>query len=233
MTDKVLIAGVGQVGTALLEVLSLAHTCFIRDTKDASTSPGNGEQFDFMHICFPYQNAEQFRIEVQKLQSTYDVAYTVVHSTVPIGTCRVLKATHSPVMGRHTSMTSDLLTFTKFIGGPDASSVAEHLRQAGMRVYITDKSETTEAMKLLCTLYYGVCIEFTKDVKRLCLEYGLPFELWSIWTDAYNAGVVARGEPELVRPNLVPILEPLGGHCVRPNLELLESIWCDFIRSRQ
>jgi len=143
MADKALIVGLGQVGTALLEVLSQVHDVYIKDDQlDTSDGcklyrgPDNGEQFDFMHICFPFENADQFRISIQGLQQTYDVGMTVVHSTVPVGTCKRLGAVHSPVMGKHPYLASDLLSFTKFVGGLDASVVAEHLHQAGMRVYI-------------------------------------------------------------------------------------------------
>lgn len=240
MSDKTLIVGLGEVGTALLEVLSQVHDVYVKDDgldaegRKLYRGPDNGEQFDVMHICFPYKNTDQFRIDVQKLQQTYNVGVTVVHSTVPVGTCRQLGAVHSPIMGKHPYLASDLVTFTKFIGGPDVSLVAEHLHRAGMRVYITDKSETTEAMKLLSTLFYAVCIEYTKDVKRFCLEYGLPFEMWTLWTEAYNTGyVVARGDSQLVRPNLTPILKPIGGHCVRSNLGMTDSIWARFIEGRQ
>ena len=239
MADKALIVGLGEVGTALLEILSQVHDVYVKDDgldaegRKLYRGPDNGERIDFMHICFPYQDDEQFRIGVQKLQQVYDVGVTVVHSTVPVGTCRQLGAVHSPVMGKHPRLFSDMMTFTKFIGGPDASAVAEHLHRAGMRVYITDKAETTEAMKLLSTLFYAVCVEYTKDVKRFCLEYGLPFELWTLWTEAYNEGVVARGDSQLVRPNLTPFLRPLGGHCLQPNLGMTDLVWARFVEDRQ
>lgn len=234
MRETALIVGLGEVGMALLEVLAQAHDVYMedegKDGREWYCPLPAGEPVDVMHVCVPY--SDEFIPFVHRLRVHYGPAHTVVHSTVPVGTCNKLGVTHSPVMGRHPHLVDGLLSHTKFIGGPDAGPIAEHLRRAGLRCYVTDKPETTELVKLLSTLYYAVCVEFTKEVKRQCDELGTPFELWTLWTDAYNEGVIATGHPELVRPNLIPIMQTIGGHCLMPNLDLIESVFADFVRER-
>jgi hypothetical protein len=141
-----------------------------------------------------------------------------------------LRATHSPVIGIHPHLEEGIRTFTKFLGGPIASEVADEFRRAGLRVYIFEKSETTELMKILDTTFYGMCIEYTKDVKKQTEKFKVPFEAWTLWTNNYNEGYTKLGHPEYVRPNLVPIMTEIHGHCVRPNLELLETKFTKFLK---
>ena len=99
-----------------------------------------------------------------------------------------------------------------------------------MKVYITDKQETTELMKILSTTAHGLNIEYTKEVKRLCDENKTPFEMWTMWTDNYNNGYEALGHPEYKRPNLIPVMKKIGGHCVLPNLEFIKSKFTKFLK---
>lgn len=222
-----LIAGYGEVGKALQNVLGAVHYVLHYDKADAhSAGPSKTE---FLHIAFPYSN--KFNDSVKELQFQTEARHTIIHSTVPVGTCTKLGATHSPVVGIHPHLHESLKTFTKFLGGPKASEVADHFRRAGMKVYICDRSETTELMKLLCTTFYGLCIEFTKETSRLCRENSVPFEAWTLWTENYNSGYEKLGHPEFSRPNLVPIQGKLGGHCVLPNCDLLGGPFSELVKT--
>ena len=213
--EVTLIVGRGQIGMALHGVL--LDACLVRALDVGDDLPHH--LVDVMHVCFPYSAA--FEAEVQRYQEACKPRLTIVHSTVPVGTSRGLGAVHSPVMGIHPNLEQSLRTFTKFIGGPRASDAARHLMRAGIRCYVTGRSETTELMKLLSTTFYGLCIEWTKHVKGMCDEAGAPFEAWTLWTQTYNAGYAALGHPEYARPNLIPLEGQIGGHCVLPNLGLL------------
>jgi len=234
MMDDTLIVGLGEVGSALCQVLDGVHTISVKDTALVGArylGPVVGTECDVMHVCFPY--SETFEADVKDLQRTYPPGVTVVHSTVPVGTCRRLGAVHSPVIGLHPGLAQSLLTFTKFVGGPQAGKVAQHLGRAGIRCYVVDNPETTELLKLLSTTFYGLCIEWTKYVKEQCDNYGVPFEAHTLWTQAYNRGYQTMGRPEFTRPELVPILGRIGGHCVLPNLGLLGlNEFTDLIKRR-
>lgn len=227
---RTLVIGGGEIGNSLFNVLSSEYECDIYDIKYNKNDLCELEknQYDIIHICFPYN--ENFIEQVIKYKELFKPKYVVVHSTVPVGTCSDLGAVHSPCLGIHPDLTVSMKTFTKFLGGKDAGAVADYFRRAGMTVYITDKSETTELSKIMCTTYYGMCIEFTKEMKRLCDRFGVPFEFWNLWINNYNQGYERLNHPEYVRPNLVPNMQKIAGHCVMPNTELLENKFTKFLK---
>ena len=225
-----LVVGCGEVGRALVQVLTSAHEVFMIDKDRGIDARGMARNVDVMHVCFPYSDG--FVDAVDVYDQEYQPKHLIIHSTVPVGTSVRCSASHSPVIGLHPNLVQSLRTFTKFIGGPDSGPAAEHLRRAGMRVYVFDKAETCELMKLMSTLYYATCIEFTKDVKRMCGDAGVPFEAWTLWTDNYNAGYQALGRAEYTRPNLTHIPGTIGGHCLLPNADLLDGDFAELVRRR-
>lgn len=215
---KTLIVGCGEIGKALHSVLNEVYEV---DCVDINTIPCEGSH-DIMHICFPF--SETFVREVKKYQALYAPRYTVIHATVPPGTSRECGALSSPTIGLHPFLAKSLTTFTKFIGGENASEVADYFRRAGMKVYLVKKQETLELMKILDTNFYKKCIEYTQEVYRYCDKYHVPFEAWTLWTNNYNQGYQSLGFPEYTRPNLVPIMKEIGGHCLVPNSTLLPPL---------
>lgn len=214
--NKALIIGLGEVGQALWNVFPTASGY---DPTRHDSLPE--DSFDILHVCFPY--SETFTKDVKAYQKKYKPKYTIIHSTVPVGTSKALGATHSPIRGIHPNLEQGIRTFVKFIGGSDASQVADYFRRAGLRVALFDKSETTEAMKLFDTEYYRTTIEFTHRVKRYCDENDLNFhEVYTLANQTYNEGYTQLGHPEFVRPVLQPIMKPIGGHCLIPNKKLIQ-----------
>ena len=221
---KTLIVGSGEVGNALYDILWDIHDAKVMD-KD---NPVVGWFPEIMHICFPY--SEEFVSEVKRYQELYKPKYAVIHSTVPVGTSKQCNAVHSPIVGIHPYLEQGIKTFVKFLGGEQAGEVEHYFRKAGLKTYLFDSSETTELMKILDTSFYGLCIEYTKEVKRLCEQYKVPFEAWTLWTNNYNAGYQKLGYPEFTRPNLIPVMKKIGGHCILPNSEMLDSKFTNLIK---
>lgn len=222
---KTIIIGSGEVGTALGNVLKDYDPFFIdiKDTTYTTYSATIADEPAILHICFPY--SETFIQDVLRYQEACTPAplYTVIHSTVPVGTSRKCAAIHSPIRGIHPHLEEGIRTFVKFIGGEDASKVADYFRRAGLRVMLFDKTETTEAMKLLDTEYYREVIEFAHRAKRYCDYNGLNFhEVYTLANETYNEGYTRLGRPEFVRPVLQPIMTPIGGHCVTQNHNLIK-----------
>lgn len=216
-TMRSLIIGMGEVGKALYQVLK----DYQPDTYDIDGRGSIANPPEILHICFPY--SERFLDEVKAYQEKYQPKYTVIHSSVPVGTSRQCGATHSPIRGIHPDLYAGIKQFVKFIGGEEASEVADYFRRAGLRVMLFDKSETTELMKLGDTEYYRVCIEYTKLMKERCDKLGLNFhEVYTLANQTYNEGYTQLGHPEFVRPVLQPIMKPIGGHCVMKNKELIQ-----------
>lgn len=230
---KTLIVGRGQIGSALGEVLKDYKPIFLDFQLDLHLYAGeyiSKNPIDVLHVCFEY--SDEFVQSVKNYQKIFKPKHTVIHSTVPVGISAKCGAIHSPVIGIHPHLESGIRTFVKFLGGKNASGIADYFRRAGVKVYLCDKPETTELMKVLDTTFYGLCIEYTKEVKRLCDKYQVPFEAWTLWTDNYNSGYAKLGHPEFTRPNLVPIERKIGGHCVLPNAELLDSDFARFLKDR-
>lgn len=216
---KTLIIGAGEVGTALQKVLIDYEPQFI-DPKLGVVD--EGLTAEIIHICFPY--SDKFIDYVKEYQEKYKPKYTVIHSTVPVGTSNTLAAIHSPIRGIHPNLEEGIRTFVKFLGGRDSSMVADYFRRAGLQVCLFDKAETTEAMKLFDTEYYRACIEFAHRVKRFCDKNNLNFhEVYTLGNQTYNEGYTKLGHPEFVRPVLQPIMTPIGGHCVTQNSKLIND----------
>jgi hypothetical protein len=219
--SKHLIVGMGEVGAALDRVLDDHYAIQAVDERGAQFKGFTGSP-DVMHICFPH--SDKFISYVKEYQKKYKPTYTVIHSTVPVGTSRECGAIHSPIRGVHPNLEGGIRTFVKFIGGKQASAVADYFRRAGLKVMLFDDPETTEAMKLFDTEYYRHVIEFCQRVKRYCNEKGLNFhEVYTLANQTYNEGYTQLGHPEFVRPVLQPIMKEIGGHCLLPNAKLIKQ----------
>lgn len=217
--------GLGEVGKALMEVLQQ----YPITGYNAEEAKNSTETFEIMHVAFPY--SEEFVDQVKAYQEKFKPKYTVIHSTVPIGTSRKCGAVHSPIVGLHPFLAKSVKTFTKFLGGEKAYEVADYFRKAGCKVYLFDKQETTELAKLSQTTFYALTIEYAKDLKRQCDKLGLSYpEVYTIPALDYNRGYEELGLPEIKIPLLVPIMRPQGGHCTIPNCGLWETGFTEFIK---
>ncbi len=219
--NKQLILGMGEVGQSLRAVLKDHYNIFSWDSK-RGIDINPQAPFDIMHICFPY--SKDFIKEVKKAQKLYAPTYTIIHSTVPVGVSRKLNATHSPIRGLHPNLETGIRTFPKFLGGEQASLVADYFRRAGIKVILCDKQETTEALKLWDTQQYLESVRICQEIKKYCDKHNLPFsEVYTLANQTYNSSYTALGMPEVVRPVLQPIMTQVGGHCLLPNEELLKN----------
>lgn len=201
------------------------------DTLDSTEDSTLDSQYDILHICFPY--SPTFEVDVANYQRKFNPKYTIIHSTVAIGTSRRCNAIHSPVVGIHPHLAQSIKTFKRFLGGKQASGVADYFRRAGCNVYLFDDQETTELAKLSQTTFYAMTIEYTKMLKRICDEMGLSFtEVYTTFVVDYNRGYEELGMPEIKIPNLVPIMREQGGHCTIPNCDLWTNDFTEFVKEQ-
>jgi len=222
--NTTLIVGFGEVGKALYSVFNIYPIKYL----DNGYPNIRNYHPDVMHICFPF--SDTFIKDVKKYQKVYKPKYTIVHSTVPVGTSKKLNALHSPVTGIHPNLTESLKTFTKWIGGKDASEVANYFRRAGIKVHLEDKSETTELLKIQCTTFYALMIEFCKDMKVQMDKIGADYSSFLLWNENYNKGYEQLGYPEYKKPLLEPIMTRQGGHCTINNLNLFNTKFTKFLK---
>lgn len=207
-----LVIGLGQIGFAIAKVLE----CDGID-KDQEAPQ---KSYKFLHICIPY--SDDFVKIVKAYQELYTPDYTIIHSTVPLGTSRKCDATHSPCRGVHPKLEEGIRTFIKYFGGVDAYVCSLVFQEKGVTTYHTENQEDTEALKLWDTTQYGKMIMLEKEIYEWCKVNKVDFDL--VYTKAnehYNEGYMKLGRHEVVRPYLKHMDGPIGGHCVLPNAKLL------------
>lgn len=214
-----LVIGLGETGRPLFEILREAYP----DTYGYDKRHGWSDDFvetrvEVLNICIPYH--EGFVDTVKEYQKRYSPALTIVHSTVPIGTTsQIPEAVHSPILGKHYNMKESLLTFVKWIGGQKATEARDYLCGAKIMCKVVEKSEETEAMKLLCLAKYGMSIAFAGYQKEIFDKYGIDYRHVVEWDMNYNNNV----DTGLQRPILTPPEGKIGGHCVIQNTRLLNK----------
>jgi hypothetical protein len=215
-----LIIGAGEVGRSLYKVLSDSHETEIRDVGPFdATLP-----ISVLNICYPYFDG--FEDSVREYQRMYAPELTIIHSTVPVGTSDSLGAVHSPIHGKHPNLADGIRTFPKYVGCPDPDKrrrAVEFLRAAMINAVGIGSARDSEASKIWCTTYYGLCIAFQKKVEEFCREHGLNFDMVYGWNVFYNRGYRALDMPQFTRPVLTPMEGPIGGHCVMPNLRFIDG----------
>jgi UDP-N-acetyl-D-mannosaminuronate dehydrogenase len=211
----VLVVGLGEIGGPLLGILREAHHAAGRDIEDR---PFDGVQV--LHLCFPYSS--DFVLSASRYVSLYEPRVVVVNSTVIPGTTREIHektgvpAVYSPVRGKHTRMTDELRRYRKFVAGTSAQAVAlveDHFSVAGLTTQRMSSPEALELAKLLETSYFGVLVAWAQEMDRFAEAADADY-----WETIDFFDEIDFFPPVGFQPGYI------GGHCVMPNLELLEQV---------
>jgi UDP-N-acetyl-D-mannosaminuronate dehydrogenase len=231
MKNDIGILGYGEVGSSLKGLYDLKNIkTVVKDKED---------QIKFcclevLNICIPFSK-DFTKIVIEEIKQS-NAQLTIIHSTVPIGTTSSIHKelnsrcciVHSPVRGNHPNLTKSLQTFVKYIGSPipKALSLATtHLRKLDISVSSCNTFEKTEAAKLLCTTYYGLCIAWHNEIKNVCEQFDVDIDFIKDWNLTYNEGYTSLGQEQFNRPILnPPENHKIGGHCVMPNAEMLDTV---------
>lgn len=257
---KIKILGYGEVGQSIHKLLRDITPnreqlkIYAQDINDKFEDT----DFNFILVCIPYSDKfVQILLEEQKYCKKM-----IVFSTVPIGTLvNVPNCCHIPIEGRHPNLKESLKAWKFYVGLNEAKYLNSYrmflelyMNKKGNNVVIVDGTRITEALKLLSTLNYGVNIEFARYVNDILTmrNYGL----WSDYTNSYNelykylyGGYLVektKGSKEfedmrkagfetlnnIKRYNLMPPIGDIGGHCVRENAKMLDSIFSDIVKYR-
>lgn len=216
MASKTLIIGKGQTGIALYKVLEKHYDTYIRGKK-----PVTIQGIRILHICYGW--FPDFIKETEKYIEQYLPNYTIIHSTVPVGTSRKCGAYHSPVRGIHPFLEEGIEAFVKYLAPPN-EELKQYFNRTGIKVMMVDEPEDTEAGKIWSTTQYGLFIALEKEIHRWCKKHGRDFNI--VYTDfnkTYNEGYKKLGVKNVIRPILKQMRGKIGGHCIIPNCELLDS----------
>lgn len=211
----VLVVGLGEVGGPLLEILSATQRAAGRDIEDC---PFHGVRI--LHICFPF--GPDFIAQAAGYVAQYEPEVTVLNSTVVPGTTRAVEektgiaAVYSPVRGKHTRMTEELRRYRKFVAGTSAHAVRlveASFATAGMTTQRMSSVEALELAKLLETSYFGVLLAWAQEMDRFAASVDADY-----WETLSFFEEIGFFPPVSFQPGFI------GGHCVMPNLELLERV---------
>jgi hypothetical protein len=220
--NKIGILGYGQVGQAIAK--------FYKNPKIKDLNRDDGlEGVEILHICLPW--SENFVKIVKKEIKKIKPKLTIIHSTVAPGTTKKIGGmiVHSPIRGVHPHLYEGIKTFVKYIGADNkkaAKLAQKHLENLGLKTKVFYPSVTTELGKLLDTSYYGLCIAWHGEMKKICDKLGVNFEeAVTDFNKTYNEGYKKLGKSNVVRPVLYPPQKTGGitGHCVIPNAQILKK----------
>jgi UDP-N-acetyl-D-mannosaminuronate dehydrogenase len=226
MTDIVL--GMGEVGETLFDLLVERGIDCIGIDLDNSKCKNYSENSkienpEYLHVCLPGELSEFVDITINWIRKIEEVKVVLVHSTVKPGTTKniheksKIPVLFSPVRGVHKRFLDDIKKYTKFISSDDKrvdSKIKLDLEKRFEKVDWMSTTKTAELAKILVdTTYYGWLINYAQITKMICEKEGVDFdEMWKFADEIHeNLGN---------RPKMYPGI--IGGHCVIPNLNLID-----------
>src|SRR5271169_4448769 len=169
--EIVIVAGLGEVGKPLLQILSRTYECVGVDIAPVQTT----HPCSVLHVCFPFQLKDFVGTTVGYIEK-YKPALTIINSTLGVGTTRKVQervsspVAYSPVRGKHAKMEQDMLHYQKFVAGFDAQSTqkaADHFAGAGFPVAKFRTPEVGEVSKLMETTWLGMLIAWAQEIERI------------------------------------------------------------------
>lgn len=226
LVNKIGILGYGEIGSSL-------EKCYLGKYSDIKLKDlhfaEDIQNCDVLNICIPY--SDNFVDIIVKEIEQNNPKRVIIHSTVIPGTTKQIQSrtkipiVYSPVRGVHPNLYQGLKTFVKYYAG--SWDAVEHFKSIGIQSEKYSCVESLELAKLLCTTYYGLAICWHGEVNQLCEQMGLDFnEVSTKWNETYNDGYSMLGMKNVVRPVLYPPKDnKIGGHCVIPNTELLQTVF--------
>ena len=235
MTDIIL--GMGEVGETLFDLLvDRKFDCIGIDLEDSKcknyTENKIIENPQYIHVCLPGELEKFTDIVIEWINKIKNIQVVVIHSTVKPGTTKSIQERSSipilfsPVRGVHRRFLDDIKKYTKFISFDNTeinSEIKKDLENRFKKVEWMSTTKTAELAKILVdTTYYGWLINYAQITKMICEKENVDFdEMWKFADEIHeNLGN---------RPKMFPGI--IGGHCVIPNLNLVEYENLDVIKT--
>ena len=228
---KDIVAGLGEIGLPIYKIISRNFPVHGYDI-DKNLIPNNPKKFEcypirFLHICIPY--SKFFLPNVLKLNKIFLPESIVIHSTIKPKTTQNLQKKlfipiiYSPTRGVHKRMASDLKRYTKFFALDNkiknstliSKNYVNLMKKCGIKTKRLSNPITLELSKIICdTSYYGWLINYAQMSKMIAKKYKVDYdEMWSFSDEIHKF----LGN----RPKMFPGF--IGGHCVIPNLQLIDE----------
>ena len=234
MTDIIL--GMGEVGETLFDLLvDRKLDCVGIDLDNTKCKKYSENEViknpEYLHVCLPGELTGFTNIVLNWMDKIKNIQVVIIHSTVKPGTTKIIQEKSSipilfsPVRGVHRRFLNDIKKYTKFIsfdGIEIDSKIKIDLENRFEKVDWMSTTKTAELAKILVdTTYYGWLINYAQITKMICEKENVDFdEMWKFADEIHeNLGN---------RPKMFPGI--IGGHCVIPNLDLIEYENLDMIK---
>jgi len=237
--SKNVVVGLGEIGYPILQLLSKKTIIVGYDTNEKLMNIEQFKKFknlktSFLHICIPYTS--HFIKNTVKVYKKFNPEILVIHSTIsPCTTQKLQQLLSIPVIysatrGIHKRMLKDLKKYTKFYAleskAPKqkwASIKYENmLKKCKVKTKKMSNPLTLELAKILVdTSYYGWLINYAQITKMIAIKNKVDYdEMWEFSDEIHKF----LGN----RPKMYPGF--IGGHCVIPNLDLIQNQTLDLIK---
>jgi hypothetical protein len=237
MSDyKDIVAGLGEIGNPILKLLSKSRIILGYDINPKLMNQTKFEKYEksdviFLHICIPFN--EKFISNVVNLVTKFTPLILVIHSTISPYTTKTLQnklqipVIYSATRGVHKRMLSDLKKYTKFYAleknAPKkqwaSSEFSKLMKKCNVKTKKLSDPITLELSKIVVdTSYYGWLINYAQISNLIAKKHKVDYdEMWS-FADEIQKYIGNR-------PKMFPGF--IGGHCVIPNLSLIneDSLW--------
>ncbi|MBC8516949.1 MAG: GDP-mannose dehydrogenase [Nitrosopumilus sp.] len=234
MTDIIL--GMGEVGDTLFRLLEERNFDSAGIDADTSKCKNYSESKpiknpEYLHVCLPGELPEFVDVTVNWINKIKGLKVVLIHSTVKPGTTKTIQnksqipVLYSPVRGVHRRFLDDIKKYTKFISSDEKNiepKIKIELENRFEKIDWMSTTKTAELAKILVdTTYYGWLINYAQITKMICEKEGIDFnEMWKFADEIHeNLGN---------RPKMYPGI--IGGHCVIPNLNLIDYEDLDMIK---
>ncbi len=229
---KDIVVGLGEIGNPILKLLSKNNLVV---GFDIDKKLMNEKQFQslekletsFIHICIPF--TKNFVTNVLAIYNKLKPRCVVIHSTIEPNTTKTLQkklpipVIYSATRGVHKRMLHDLKRYTKFFAieddAPDkvwaVKTFSKIMKKSCVKTKRISKPITLELAKIVCdTSYYGWLISYAQISNVIAMKHGANYdEMWSFADEIHKF----LGN----RPKMFPGF--IGGHCVIPNLQLINN----------
>lgn len=218
--QKIGILGFGETGQAIAKFY---RNPLIKDLK----RDDDLTDVEILNVCIPW--SDRFTEIAKKEIRTIKPKLTIIHSTVMPRTIEKIggMVVHSPIRGIHPYLCQGIRTFVKYIGADNKKAgqlAKEHLEGLGIKTKVFYPSVTTELGKLFSTSYYGLCIAWHGEMKKICDELNVDFDqAVTDFNKTYNEGYTKLGKKNVIRPVLYPPKNGIGGHCIVLNAKILQK----------
>ena len=236
---KDVVAGLGEIGKPILKILTRNSIIVGFDLNHDLMNEKKFEKYknyktSFLHVAIPV--SDKFISNVLNLYKMFKPECIVIHSTIIPGTTEKLQQKlpipiiYSATRGVHKRMEYDLKRYTKFFvistSAPRSkwasSQYAKMMKHAGVKTKKMSKPETLELAKIICdTSYFGWLITYAQLSNMIAIEHGVDYDEMWLFSDEIHKFLGNR-------PKMFPGF--IGGHCVIPNLDLIQNKTLNFIK---